>query len=261
MTDQPRFRPLGLGLAITLLAGACLAGEIAPSIDPAAAQAALTAAAAAAAPAAAPMPAAPAGPAAAPSGAPVPAVVTGGGAREYAIDAVHSTVSFSVRHLVSRMSGNFREFGGTLSVDPRDLTTTRGSFSARTASIDTANEKRDGHLRSPDFFDADKWPEITFVITSVVPNGSEGAKVGGDFTMRGVTKQVEFDVRDVAFADMGESGVMGFTGRTVIDRDDYGMTWNKVLDIGGLALGKEVTIDIAVEAKAKLAVPEAAAGQ
>jgi polyisoprenoid-binding protein YceI len=159
------------------------------------------------------------------------------------------------------MNGNFRDFGGALFMDPKNVTTARGSFSAKTASIDTANEKRDGHLRSPDFFDTEKWPEITFVITSVEAVGAEAAKVKGDFTMRGVTKPVEFDVKNLAFADMGTSGVMGFTGTTVINRDDFGMTWNKVLDIGGLALGKDVTIDIAVEAKANLAPPEAAAGQ
>ena len=257
MTYQPRFRFLGSGLAVTLFATTCLAGEPAPPVD---LEAALAANAAAAAAAAAPAPVAT--PAAAPVAAPTPAAAAQvGGAREYKIDPVHSSVGFTIRHIVSKMSGNFRDFGGTLTMDPKNLATGRGSFSAKTASIDTANAKRDGHLKSPDFFDVDKWPEIAFVITSVVPSGAEGAKVKGDFTMRGVTKPVEFDVKDVLFADMGDTGVMGFTGTTVVNREDYGMTYNSALDIGGFTLGKDVTINIAVEAKAKLAAPKAAAGQ
>ena len=191
--------------------------------------------------------------AAAPAAAPVPAAVPATAARVYQIDPVHSSVGFSVRHLVSRVAGNFREFGGTLNVDPKNVATATGEFVAKTASIDTGNEKRDGHLQSPDFFDAEKFPEIKLVLASVVPSGDGSATVKGDFTMLGVTKPVEFAVSEIAFADMDDTGVMGFSGLAKINRKDFGMVWNKVLETGGLALGDEVTLTILVEAKAKLA--------
>ena len=219
MTEQYRFRSLSLGFAA--LVGVCLA-SMAP---------------------AAPAPAvAPAAPAAAAT--PVSA------ARAYQIDSVHSSLSFTIRHLVSRVAGNFREFGGTLNVDPKSIGMATGEFVAKTASVDTGNEDRDGHLQSEDFFNAEKFPEIKFAIASVTMAGDGAATVKGNFTMLGVTKPVDFAVKEIAFAEMGPIGVMGFSGQATINRKDFGMQWNKVLDSGGVALGDEVTITLLIEAKA-----------
>ena len=179
-------------------------------------------------------------------------------ARTYDVDPVHSTVGFTVRHLVSKVSGNFRDFSGSITVDPKNVAAATGEFVAKAESIDTANEKRDAHLQSEDFFYVKQYPEIRLRLTKVTMTGADTAKATGDFTMHGVTKPVEFDVRDIAFIDMGESAVMGFTASATVNREDFGITWNKKLDAGGVVLGKDVTINLAVEARAKAAE---AAGQ
>ena len=198
---------------------------------------------------------APAAPAA--SAAPAAAATPASSARAYQIDPVHSSLGFTIRHLVSRVAGNFRQFEGTLNIDPKAIGTATGEFVAKTASIDTGNEKRDGHLQSEDFFNAEKFPEIKFAIASVTMAGDGAATVKGNFTMLGVTKPVDFAVKDIAFAEMGPMGVMGFSGQATINRKDFGMEWNKVLDSGGVALGDEVTITLLIEAKA---APPSASG-
>lgn len=219
MTEQYSFRSLSLGFA----ALACVSlASIAPAAP------------------------APAGAAAAPAAAATPVST----ARAYQIDPVHSSLGFTIRHLVSRVAGNFREFGGTLNIDPRAIGTATGEFVAKTASVDTGNEKRDGHLQSEDFFHVEKFPEIKFAIASVAMTGDGAATVKGNFTMLGVTKPVDFAVNDIAFAEMGPMGVMGFSGQAIINRKDFGLEWNKVLDSGGVALGDEVTITLLIEAKA-----------
>lgn len=172
-------------------------------------------------------------------------------AKPLAVDPAHTSVSFQIRHLFSNVSGRFDKFEGTIDLDPDapEKTSIQGSIDA--ASINTANEKRDAHLKNEDFFDVAKYPKITFRSTKVtdVDKAKKTAKIHGDLTMHGVTKPV---VLDGAFLGSGPGPQgdqrYGFRGETTIDRKDFGITWNKAIDAGGVVLGDEVKITIDVEA-------------
>lgn len=178
--------------------------------------------------------------------APVPAL-----ADVYEIDTAHSTVSFQVRHLgISKVRGWFSGFAGTLDFDPANMAATKIQGTIQTASIDTRNEKRDDHLRGEDFFWAEKHPEISFESTSVEPTGETTAKVTGNLTMRGVTKPVILDAEYLgAIVDPWGNHKAGFSASTTINRKDWGIVWNKILDTGGLTVGDEVTIELEIEAQ------------
>jgi polyisoprenoid-binding protein YceI len=168
---------------------------------------------------------------------------------EYKIDPTHSNIGFTIRHLVSHVSGQFTAVDGTLTFDPGKMTQSMGKFSVKVASVSTNNPKRDAHLKSEDFFYAEKYPELSFVIKKVVPNGKTKAKMSGDLTMRGVTKPVTFDVEYLGSGkSMNGKPIAGFVGSTVVNRKDFGINWNKALDQGGFLLGDEVTINIQIEA-------------
>ena len=165
------------------------------------------------------------------------------------IDTVHSTVGFTVRHLmVSKVHGLFTKWKGTFAFDEANLAASHVEVTIEVASVDTREPQRDAHLRSGDFFEAEKFPQMTFKSTKV-----EGAKpefkVTGDLTLRGVTKSVVLDVeyggRSV-HPQMGERA--GFSAKTSINRKDYGVNFNQVLDAGGLALSEKVDIVIEIEA-------------
>ncbi len=171
----------------------------------------------------------------------------------YAVDPGHSEVGFDVKHFFSKVHGNFKEFSGTIVFDEADPKNIKVDASAKTASIFTNNERRDGHLRGPDFFAADSFPTINFKSTSVKADGKGKYKVTGDFTLRGVTKSVTFDGEFLGAGAVAVGGhsmgtKAGFTATTVINRKDYGVSWNKTLDQGGMMLGDEVTITLAIEA-------------
>lgn len=171
----------------------------------------------------------------------------------YTIDQGHSEVGFDVKHFFSKVHGNFKEFSGTIVFDEADPKNIKVDATAKAASIFTNHEKRDGHLRSADFFAADSLPTISFKSTSVKSNGKGKYKVTGDFTMRGVTKPVTFDgeflgAGAVAVGGRSMGTKAGFTATAVINRKDYGITWNKALDQGGMMLGEDVTITLAIEA-------------
>ena len=121
-------------------------------------------------------------------------LVHGAQAADYTIDPSHSSVSFTIRHLVSKVTGHFKDFEGTFSFDPKNAAASQASFSIKTASISTDNDKRDTHLKSPDFFDVKKFPTITFKSNSVAPNGEGKYKLTGDVTIHGVTHTETFDV-------------------------------------------------------------------
>ena len=171
-----------------------------------------------------------------------------GFAETFRIDKSHSNVAFSVRHIVSRVQGGFTGFSGTIQYDEKHPEKSTVEATIQTASINTHNERRDGHLRSPDFFDAAAHPEITFKSTKVKKQGDK-LMVMGDFTLHGVTKQVMLpvEVLGVGMHPMSKAPVAGFAAELTIKRSDYGVnTWT---DVAGV-LGDEVKISLNIEAGA-----------
>ena len=148
------------------------------------------------------------------------------------IDPAHSEVGFSVKHLlVSTVRGRFGTFEGSMSASNAELSDAKIVFSADVASITTNNAMRDGHLQSPDFFDAANFPKVTFVSKSFVKNGTNTYKMTGDFTMKGVTKEIALDVVANGMAkDMQGKSVASFDVSGIIKRSEYGVNWNQVLD-------------------------------
>jgi polyisoprenoid-binding protein YceI len=173
----------------------------------------------------------------------VPAV-----AGTWTIDPSHSVLNFKVRHLFSKTGGTFGEWEGALEFDGSNPATLSGNVTIKTASINTENEDRDNHLRSADFFNVEEFPTITFVSKSAEQRGDDWVLVG-DFTMLGVTKEIELPFEFMGAGPNGwGSTVAGFSGSVTINRKDFGMVWNKALDAGGAILGEEVTIDLEIEA-------------
>jgi polyisoprenoid-binding protein YceI len=172
------------------------------------------------------------------------------GAAEYSIDQAHSDVSFKVRHLVSKTSGQFTDFDGAIVADFSNLDASSVNFTIQAASIDTKNEDRDKHLRSGDFFDVEKYPEITFTSSKITKASESSYAVTGTLTMHGVSKTVTLPVIFLGeVEDPWGNTKAGFEISTTIDRKDYGIVWNKTLDAGGLLLGDEVEITINLETK------------
>ena len=171
----------------------------------------------------------------------------------YVIDPAHSTVGFLVQHLtVSQVQGQFNDFQGTIDLDPADAAATKVDVTIQTKSIDTRNENRDKHLRSPDFFDADKNPLITFQSSAVTADG-KAYSITGDLTIKGVTKKatVPLVISGPITNPMGGGQVIGLSGQTKINRQDFGVSWNKQMDKGGFVVGNDVQININLEAHAK----------
>ncbi len=172
-------------------------------------------------------------------------------ADSYAVDPVHSNVAFTIRHLVSKVTGKFDDFSGTVNVDPKKLATSSVDFAIKVASIDTGNGDRDKHLKSGDFFDAEKYPEITFKSSSVKAAGKDKYSVAGTLTMHGVSKLVVLPVQFGGFGkDMQGNEKAGFELSTKLDRKEYGINWNKAVDNGTL-LGDEVAVSINLETSKK----------
>lgn len=174
-----------------------------------------------------------------------------GSAVPYEIDRSHSEVGFSVKHLVvSTVKGSFKDFSGEIDFDPKSIDKSKFTAKIKAASVFTNEEKRDEHLRGEDFFFTQKHPDISFKSTKVEGNKPEGFKVHGDLTMRGVTKPVILDVTyNGEVKDPWGNIKAGFTAVTKINRKDFGIVWNKVLDAGGLTVSEEVTIQLEIEAK------------
>jgi polyisoprenoid-binding protein YceI len=166
----------------------------------------------------------------------------------WTVDKTHSTVQFRIRHLMSNVTGNFRDFDAALLIDRADPARSSVEFSIKAASIDTADAGRDEHLRSPDFFEATKYPTLSFKSHSVTPKSSTRFDVTGDLTMHGVTKRVTLPVEFLGFGkDARGNERAGFSLATTLDRKDYNITWNRILDEGGLLLGDEVKVTIDLE--------------
>ena len=170
-------------------------------------------------------------------------------ASTWSIDASHSEVGFSVRHMmVSNTKGKFKKFEGTVQLNDKDVTKSTVNVTIDAGSVDTENEKRDGHLKSPDFFNVAKHPKLTFKSTKVKKKGS-GLEVTGQLSLHGVTKTVVLKVDELTNAVKDPWGMTrrGLTATTKINREDFGLTWNKALETGGVVVGKEVKISLEIE--------------
>ena len=162
------------------------------------------------------------------------------------VDKVHSKVGFSVSHMVvAETEGSFKDYTGTVVSKSDDFNGAEVTFSAKVASINTENENRDNHLKSADFFDAEKFPEITFKGT-IVKDGSK-YKLVGDFTMKGVTKKVEFDLAYGGQINTGRGIKAGFKINGIVKRQEYGVSWANKMASGEMVVGDDVSLSIKVE--------------
>ena len=170
---------------------------------------------------------------------------------QWVIDASHSNASFSVKHMmITNVRGEFTKLEGKVSWDPTKPEATKIEAMIDVASINTREEKRDGHLKSPDFFDVEKFPQITFKSKSVKAKGAEELSVTGDLSIHGVSKEVVLDVEGPSAPSTDPFGNVrvGATATTKIKREDFGLVWNAALEAGGVLVGNEVkiTIDISL---------------
>jgi polyisoprenoid-binding protein YceI len=166
-------------------------------------------------------------------------------------DYAHSGIDFTVRHLlVSKVRGRFTKWTGNLQIDEQDLTQSRFEVDIDVTSVDTHEAQRDAHLRSGDFFEVEKHPRIVFKSKRVEEKGKDHLAVTGDLTIRGATHEVVLDVErgGVIAKDPWGKRRAGFTATAKINRKDFGVNFNQVLDQGGLALGEEVAVTIEIEA-------------
>ena len=166
------------------------------------------------------------------------------------IDPDHSNLGFKVRHLmVSNVKGSFEKHKGTVEIDDKDITRSKVSVTIDTASVNTNVAKRDEHLRSADFFDAAKYPTMTFTSRKVAKAGKGKLKVTGDLTLRGVTRQVVLNVEGPARESKDPWGNFrsGVVASTKINRKDFGLVYNAALETGGVAVGEDVDINLEIE--------------
>ena len=177
----------------------------------------------------------------------------------YQVDPAHTDVGFSIRHMViNNVKGSFKEFNGTIEYDGKDPLSLKASGAIQVKSVDTGIAGRDDHLRGPDFFDVAKFPEITLQGERVEKRG-DGYVLIGKFTMHGVTKEIAlpFTVNG-PITDMQGKQRIGVESSLTLNRQDYGLSWSKMLDNGGLVLADEVKIELGIEAVKKDAEPAAA---
>lgn len=174
---------------------------------------------------------------------------------DYRVDAGHSVIGFSIKHFeISFVRGRFKEFTSTIHYDAADVTKSTVEFNAKVESIDTGVAGRDNHLRSADFFDVAKFPEMTFKSTKVEKKG-KGYVMHGDFTLKGVTKPISFPFNLVGGIKDNRGNVrFGIAAETKINRRDYGITWGAKMANGGLNVADEVNIELQLEA-VKAAAP------
>lgn len=176
----------------------------------------------------------------------------------FVVDKNHSEASFQIRHFVTKVRGRFTDFAGTIQVDKASPDKSSVEFTIKTASIDTDNGQRDTHLKSPDFFDAEKFPDITFKSSKIVAKGKDAYDVTGTFTMHGVSKEITVPVTFLGFAKTPRGEKAGFEVNTTVNRKDYGIVYNRPLETGGVMLGDDVTVSINIESDAKPAGAAAA---
>lgn len=174
-------------------------------------------------------------------------------------DLSHSSINFHVRHLmVSKVHGRFTKWSGTLELDDQDLTKSRAVVAIDAASIDTREDKRDEHLRSPDFLDVAQFPQITFASTQIERDGDDAYRVTGNLTIHGVTRPVVLELEGGAQVKDPWGGTRtGFSAKTSISRKDFGLTWNVALEAGGFLVGDKLDINLEIEAVKKAATAAA----
>jgi polyisoprenoid-binding protein YceI len=168
----------------------------------------------------------------------------------YVLDSAHTRIGFVARHaMVTKVRGQFNEFEGSGVVDATDFTKSSVTVTIQAASIDTRNEQRDGHLRSNDFLAMEEYPQITFVSTGIQQTGPTSVELTGDLTIKGVTNTVTipFEFEGAATDPFGNLRV-GFEGSVVINRKDYGVSWNVALETGGVLVSDKVTLEFEVSA-------------
>lgn len=167
----------------------------------------------------------------------------------WVIDQAHTTLGFSARHaMVAKVRGNFGEFAGTFTIDDENLASSSAELTIQVASIDSKSADRDGHLKSADFLDVERFPTLTFTSTAIAASGSS-IVVTGDLTIHGVTKPVvvEYEFVGVSQDPWGNTKI-GFEGHTKISRREFGLIWNAALESGGVLVGDDVTLTLDVEA-------------
>jgi polyisoprenoid-binding protein YceI len=166
------------------------------------------------------------------------------------IDAAHTDVNFTAKHMmVTNVRGKFGDVSGTIALDDADPTHSSGEFSVAAASVSTGQEKRDGHLRSADFFDVEKYPTITFASTAIESRGTDRYAVTGDLTIRDTTRPITFDVEVLGFYKAMSGGRrVGLSASAKLDREAWGLTWNMALESGGWLVGKQISLVIDVAA-------------
>jgi polyisoprenoid-binding protein YceI len=172
------------------------------------------------------------------------------------VDPAHSAAQFNVRHMmVSNVKGEFGKMTGTVTLDDKEISHSTAQATIDTTTINTREPNRDKDLKSPNFFDVEKYPTITFKSTSFKKVGPEKYKVAGDLTIHGVTKPVVLDVEapEATTKDPKGNERRGATATTTINRKDFGLTWNKPLETGGVMVGDQVTINIDLELVKKTA--------
>ncbi len=165
-------------------------------------------------------------------------------ADSYKIDPAHTTFGFTAKHMmISNVSGQFDKYDGTIVYDPKDLVNSQINVTIDASSIDTRNAKRDDHLRSGDFFETEKYPTMTFVSKRIT-----ASEIVGDLTMKGVTKEVSIPATIAGPIKTPMGNAIGITGTFTLNRQDYGVSFNKVLDQGGMAVSNDIVVTISAEA-------------
>ena len=167
----------------------------------------------------------------------------------YKIDRSHSSIGFSVRHMgLGKVKGEFRDFAGTVEYDSSDISKSKVEAIIQVPSIDTRDSSRDMHLKSSDFFAADSFPTMTFKSTKVTSKGNGKFDITGDLTLRGVTKPVTLAAEMLGSMQDARGKRVSFEAEGKIDRMDYGVSWNRLLDTGGFVAGHDIDIQIEIEA-------------
>lgn len=169
---------------------------------------------------------------------------------DYTLDVAHSRLGFVARHaMVTKVRGAFNEFDGTARIDGADPRNSSVNIVIKTASVDTRNEQRDGHLRTNDFFEIETYPEITFASTAIDQSDETTFKVTGDLTIKDVTKPVSFELEFTGAAtDPFGNQRVGFDGSLQINRKDWNVTWNAPLEAGGVLVSEKVTLEFEISA-------------
>ena len=172
--------------------------------------------------------------------------------RTYKIDKAHSEVVFQIRHLVTKVRGRFDDFAGSIQLNEERPELSSVEFSIKAASIDTNEKDRDNHLRSADFFDVEKFPDLTFRSKQIITKGSDTYDVIGDLTIHGVTKEIALPITHLGKAkDPWGMERAGFEGEITLNRKDFGLMWNAPLEFGGFLVGDDVKASLSIQAVAQ----------